>query len=462
MADSDSSEQPAARTPLERPGWLRTTWRIALFVLILGVGFAGERQMRLNRKPPERVEVTTTAPHVSVITARQSDERIVLQGFGTVRAGTTVEIRSQVGGRVVAVHSRLERGETIAEGEELLQVEARDFELKIDATRAASIRLNAEIAGIREELKATEALLVKRRASAALSEAEAERQRQLHEVEGVGTRSAVDQAERLALLDSEQLTVLTNTTKALPHRITALEAQLVANATQLEMDSLQLSRCRITAPFSGRADAVRVEPGDIVQAGASLITFVDDSDREIAVNLGARDVQRWLRFSVKAEATGWFGKTEPVEAEIRWLGDADGPKWTGTVMRIEDVDPRDRLVALALSVNPRTGAGMPLVSGMFCEVRIPGKVEEAVFRVPRAVVREDGAAFVANGSVLSTRELELVREDGEFLLVRGLEAGDAVVTNRLEGAVLGMSVIVRERDGEVLSTDDEAENANLQ
>jgi membrane fusion protein, multidrug efflux system len=457
MADSDSSE--VARTPIAHPRWLRTSWRVALFALIIGAGLAGERHMRQNRKPPERVSITTPSPQVSVITAQQSDERIVLQGFGTVRAGTTVEVRPQVGGRVTAVHPRLEQGETIAKGEVLLQIETRDFELKIAATRQAALRLNAEIAGVREELMATEALLVTRRASAALSQSEAERQRQLYQDEGVGTRSAAEQAERLALLDSEQLTALANTTKTLPHRIAALEAQLAANATQLAVDELQLGRATITAPFAGRAVAVRVEMGDVVSPGTSLVSFVDDSDREIVVNLDAREVHRWLRFEGEPKQPGWFASPEAVAAEILWLGDSEGPRWAGTVLRIEDVDPRDRLVAVALSVNLERPAGMPLVAGMFCEVRIPGKLESAVFRVPRVVLREDGGAFTANDEVLATRNLEVIREDGEELLVRGLEVGDAVVTNRLKGAVRGMRVNVRERDGETLvSTDPGAEN----
>ena len=462
MANSDSTPTETA-TPVGHPGWLRTAWRITLFVLIVGIGVAGERYMRLNRKPPERVSISPPSPQVSVITARRSDEQIILQGFGTVRAGTTVEIRPQVAGRVVGVHPRLERGETIAEGEVLLQIETLDFELKMASTRQAAVRLHAEIAGIREELLATEALLVNRRASAALSRAESDRQRQLYEDEGVGTRSAAEQAERLALLDREQLTALTNTTKALPHRITALDAQLAANATQLKMDALQLSRCTIAAPFTGRADSVRVEGGDVVLLGASLISFVDDSDREIAVNLDARDVHRWMRFTDEGANGGWFATPEPVEAEIRWLSDVDGPRWTGRVMRIEDVDAQDRLVSVALSLQPAGGDGMPLVAGMFCEVRIPGKLEDAVFRVPRVALREGGGAYIASGVVantgsLATRQLQLVREDGESLLVRGLESGDDVITNRVGGAVRGMTVTVRERDGEgIVTTQDGSE-----
>ena len=443
-----SDDATTQGTPVSRPNWLRTVWRITLFTLILGIGIGAERHMRLNKKPPERVSISAATPQVHVVTAIRQDERIMLQGFGTVRAGTKVEIRPQVGGRVTQIHTTLERGETIAAGETLLTIDSQDFVLKIAATKHQRVRIEAEIAGIREELAATEKLLEKRRASAALSQAEAERQRALYETEGVGTRSAAEQAERLALLDSEQLTALINTTRTLPHRITALEAQLAANATQLEADQLQLSRCTITAPFDGRVEGVRVEEGDVVAAGTSLITFSDDSDREITVDLDARDVNRWLRFQEGA-SSGWFAPPEAVAAEIRWLGDGDGPTWTGTVRRIEDVDPRDRLVTVALDVTPDVGPS-PLVAGMFCEVRIPGKVETDLFRLPRTVLREDGVAFIVRDKTLATRDLSIVREDGEELLLRGLEDGDEVVTNRLKGAVLGMEVYVRERNGQTI------------
>jgi multidrug efflux pump subunit AcrA (membrane-fusion protein) len=445
MPDTPTTEN-AEGTPIPHPLWLRVAWHATLFILILAAGIGTERHLARNRKPPERVSISAPNPQVHVSTAIREDVRIILTGFGTVRAGTRVEIRPQVGGRVTRVHPRLERGETIAAGEVLFQIDPRDFDLKIETTKHERVRIEAEIARIREELAATERLLTKRGASAALSQAEAERQRSLYEAEGVGTRSAAEQAERLALLDSEQLTVLSNTMQTLPHRITALEAQLAANATQQAADQLQLSRCTVTAPFDGRPDGIRVETGDVVSPGVSLITFVDDNEREITVDLDARDVNRWLRFQ-DGDRPGWFAAPEPVDAEIRWLGDADGPTWSGSVLRIEEVDPRDRLVTVALKVKAGQ-TQVPLVAGMFCEVRIPGKVEENLFRLPRSVLREDGVAFVVQGGALATRELTLVREDGETALLRGLEEGDEVVTNRLKGAVLGLEVLVRERDGQ--------------
>ena len=86
-------------------------------------------------------------------------------------------------------------------------------------------------------------------------------------------------------------------------------------------------------------------------------------------------------------------------------------------------------VETAPKKNPRS---LPLVEGMFCSVKIPGRSLHQVFRLPRQAVSFENTVYTAEGNRLRTVQVEVVRIDGEYAYVAdGLNVGDTVVTTRL-------------------------------
>jgi len=75
---------------------------------------------------------------------------------------------------------------------------------------------------------------------------------------------------------------------------------------------------------------------------------------------------------------------------------------------------------------------LPLVEGMFCEVRIPGRTLEDVYRLPRKAVSFENTAFISVNDRLKTVAVQVVRTDDEFAYIsKGLNPGDMVITTRL-------------------------------
>ena len=69
---------------------------------------------------------------------------------------------------------------------------------------------------------------------------------------------------------------------------------------------------------------------------------------------------------------------------------------------------------------------------MFCEVRIPGRTLEHVYRVPRKVVNLDQTVYAAKDNRLHTVAVTVVRYEGESALIsRGLSDGDQIIITRL-------------------------------
>ena len=79
------------------------------------------------------------------------------------------------------------------------------------------------------------------------------------------------------------------------------------------------------------------------------------------------------------------------------------------------------------------GQSLPLVEGMFCQVQIPGKTLQRVYRLPRQAVTYENNAYLANTEGrLKTVTVTVDRIEGEYAYVgRGLGPGDRVITTRL-------------------------------
>lgn len=254
------------------------------------------------------------------------------------------------------------------------------------------------------------------------------------EENSIGNRSAVDQAEQAmnAAIDSYQQ--MKRAIGLYPVTIQEETAAIASVAADLEKARKDLSRCTVTAPFTGRITARSGELGEYVPAGREVVTLADDSVLEILVSLDAREVSSWLRFEDSPSRSGWFERPVPVDCTIQWT-EARDHSWTGTLARVVEFDQASRTVTLAVRFDPSRNActGCPaLVAGMFCAVSIPGKPVDNLFRVKRWLVTTDNTLYVAQKGRLQTRKVERIYAEGDWLFVRGdLSEGDRIITTRL-------------------------------
>ena len=121
--------------------------------------------------------------------------------------------------------------------------------------------------------------------------------------------------------------------------------------------------------------------------------------------------------------------------------------------RIVKFDQKTRTLTVAVRVNSKnkekTG-GLPLVDGMFCSVKIPGKTLEQVIRLPRLAVSYKNTVYTSVSNRLKTVPVIVEYIEGEYAYISdGLNDGDFVLTTRLvdplENALLK---IIENQDGE--------------
>jgi HlyD family secretion protein len=200
-------------------------------------------------------------------------------GSGTVDC-TQVQVSAQVAGRVLELPPQ--EGDAVKKGALVARLDARDYELKRDETRAALQSAQAQFdllkAGARSEdiERAREAV---HEARAAATAAAADKKRiEVVFAQGSATQKQIDDAragaERTAaaLAGAEQNLMRLERGNR-PEEIRIAEAQVEFAKAKLASAEKAVADCTIVAPLDGTVTTRSREPGEWVTPGAPLVTL---------------------------------------------------------------------------------------------------------------------------------------------------------------------------------------------
>jgi len=370
---------------------------IVISIIVLFIGVIGMSMLARLKAPPAEAKNGERPLRVEALQVEQKDIPVFITGHGEVKALNVVSIAPEVPGKIVKIHPRLEVGEIIPKGEVLFKIDPKDY---MTVRKISSQRLK----------------ILKR--SQELAKKEYERVRVLFEKNNVVTLAGLETAEKTMLAAAD------------------LERQI---SQALETAETNLERCEVRAPFNARIKSVSLEKGQYVTPGQNIVILADDSVLEIHVPLDSRDARKWLRFN-KDETKGkiaWFSALEQAPCKISWTENNNGQIWDGRLHRVVKFNQQTRTLTIAVRVDAETAnkknpRSLPLVEGMFCSVKIPGRTLHNVFRLPRQAVSFENTVYIAVDNRLKTIPVKVARVEGENAYVTdGLNAGDMVVTTRL-------------------------------
>ncbi len=409
---------------------------LAIIIIIVGIGIYFF--FSSFRKPPAQAREEERPLLVEVIQTQPVDFPIVLNGFGEVRPLANVPISPEVSGRVIRIHSNLEVGEVIPEGDVLFEIEPSDYQIQLQTAEANLGKAKETLSRLQKQFVSDKERLKTLERSRDLAYTEFQRVKTLFERDKVGTQSNVEQAERTynQLLDSANL--LAQAVELYPLQIKEAEESVKSADAQLKKTEIDLSRTQVKSPFLARVVNVNLEAGQYVNPGAVVLTISDDSIMEISVPLDSREATQWLPFqnSVEPNNFAWFPPLEPRECNIFWTEDKGKHQWKGILNRVEKYDETTRTVYAVVRIEGEnlfslTEDKMPLVQAMFCNVKIPGKTLIGVYRLPDTAVSFEGIVYLSVDKRLHSVKVERLYMQGDEVIVKGLEAGATVVKTRL-------------------------------
>lgn len=435
-----------------RPGgWRRTLVSVALGALIIAVAVVASLGLASRRKPPVQAEIAERAIRVDVLSVRHEDVPVWVSGYGEARARDEVTLSPEVSGRVESVHPRLEVGEVIPAGEPLFSIDSRDYRARVAEAQANAEQWTATIDRLQKQFATDRERLPTYASTRDLAKRDYERALSLFKEQNIESESFVGDREAEYNQAQDAYNQFAQTIELYPLRIEEAKSSLAAAQAALERAQADLGRTVITAAFDARLKEVDVEPGEWIAPGSRVLTLADDSTLQIAVPLNSQDVSNWIQFESQSadQERAWFHDVLHVPVEVAWSEGLSTNVWQGELDRVVRYDEETRTVTVMVNVSgaeartPRAGS-LPLVEGMFCRVRIPGKIATSVVRLPAESVGFDADAsgmrtvYVAapdketTAVRLATREVKESHVDGQFVYVsEGLTDGDQVIVTRL-------------------------------
>ena len=388
---------------------IRDILKIALPLVIVGLGAAVTAALIESYEAPTPEPPVVRPPLVRVVPATLESLTLVVSAEGTVAARSEAQLIPEVSGRVVEISDALVPGGFVAEGDVLLRVDPRDYELAITQSRAAVEQHKLRLAQEQQQAEIAR-----------------------NEWEEVG------RGEPSALLFRE------------PH-IAEVRASLAAAEAALSQAEENLVRTTLKAPFAGRVRSTQVELGQFVQRGASVGRLYPVDVAEVRLPIPNAELKYCtLPLGFRGADAQSPGPRVQLTSNFGGVDYA----WNGRIVRTEgEIDPRTRMINAVAQVQDPYGQQRgttrpPLAVGMFVRAEIQGNRVRDMVRLPRTVLRgEDTVYVVEPDGTLRFRTVEIFRRERDSVLIRaGLQSGEQICISPLEAATDGMSVRVASED----------------
>jgi len=204
----------------------------AVCAYFVGCSSADPKQQRAQAAGPPRPVSVAVAP------VQQQNVPVYLSGLGSVTAFNTANIKTRVDGQIMKVNFR--EGQDVREGELLIQIDSRPYEVQVEQLQAQLFRDQAQLRDAKLNLERYTALIP----SGSIAQQQVDTQKAL-----------VDQ----------------------------LEGTVRNDQAQIDAAKLNIVYCHITAPFNGRVGLRQVDPGNIVHASDTNSMLILTQLKPIAV-----------------------------------------------------------------------------------------------------------------------------------------------------------------------------------
>lgn len=383
-----------------------------------------------RRGPRERVFIVKT-DRIAPTTAAP-----VITAYGEVWSGRSLELRAAASGRLVSVSDRFREGEIVEKGERLFVIDPADAADRQEDASAALIEAEAELNDAEQAERLAEEELEAARSQRRLRAQALERRRGL-QARGFTTAEELETAE-LALADAERAVISGDQALASATRRLAQARQKLRRAQIAQADATRdIADTEFVAPYAGILQDVEATLGRLVSVNEQLGALIDPTAMEVVFRVSDADFARMLdeggRLArLQAVATLGLGAREIAIPAVL-------DRVSSTVVAAEG----GRRIFARLRIVGETA----LRPGDFVTVRIEEPEVSDVAVVPASAVdAQDRILILGEDERLRELAVEVVRRQGDTVLLRGAPEGAEFVVERRPG--LGEGVKARASGGE--------------
>ena len=205
----------------------------------------------------------------------------IIRASGTIEA-IEVNVASKVAGELLELDVR--EGTRVKPGDKLAVVDHATLDIQLRqaeaGVRLAEAQLALLVKGARaEDIRQAEAALKQAEAFLTVAEDDARRMRELAKTGSVTPKQRDDAEARLTVAAAQRNAAAEALNKvrtlARPEEVRAAEARLAQAVAAADLLKKMIADCTITAPAGGIVTHKAVEAGELVTAGATVVTLVE-------------------------------------------------------------------------------------------------------------------------------------------------------------------------------------------
>lgn len=202
---------------------------------------------------------------------------------------TKVAVSADIDGRVSAVH--VDQNERVRAGDVLVELDGRDWEIAFRESEAEIKRVRSQVAQLRANYRAEQALLAEERSRIDQLKKQYTRFKNLAD-RGIAPPQKFEEVEaELVAAERRVATQRERVTQALLAIGGDMDKPIEDHPLYLKAEAerdealLALERTRLVAPVSGVVAVMDLEVGEYVEEGRPVFAIVDDSEPWIVANL---------------------------------------------------------------------------------------------------------------------------------------------------------------------------------
>ncbi|MEO9871246.1 efflux RND transporter periplasmic adaptor subunit [Ekhidna sp.] len=360
---------------------------ILVLAFVLAGVFAGQKE-----DPKDK---TTVAIKKTVETKKVNYQTLQTDvvSYGRVQTAETLDLLSEVSGRMYQGNVRLKEGQRFKRGDLLFYVDDLEPSLNLKSAKSNFLR---DLAGILPDLKVDFN----------------------DNFDAWNTYfSALDIDKKFAPLpeagsEKEKIFLATKGIYSSYYTIKSTEARL--------------DKHRYYAPFAGSIMQVNIQSGSFLNSGTSIGKIMRAGVHELKVAVETKDIP-WIQ----------------VNSPVKIYSDEMDQYWRGEVTRISDfVNQNTQSVDVFITIE---SAGKKIYDGQFFQAAIPARTIQDGMIMPRNAIYNGNEVFVVQDTLLKVKRINVIRLANEEAIISGLNKGEDLVIEPLIGAFNNMIVEKREK-----------------
>ena len=370
-----------------------TKKQLFLPLVVISVAIVAMFGLMAMKNPPEEKRLEKVIPRVTVKPVTLSNMTLMIHSQGLVESQEKTDLTAQISGQIVNIAVDFILGGLVKQGDLLAQIDPSDYQANL-------IEAQANLASARASLQ-------QEKAKGKVAEKEWQKI--------IGSKPS-----ELGLRKPQLAKEIA--------RVRAKEAALQKAKRNLE-------RTFIKAPYDAIVASRKVSLGSVVNSGSTLGQLLATSVAQIRLPIANHDLA--------------YLKNRGVGAKVEITSDFEGKptSWFGTIARQEGIiDQSSRMNYLVAQITTPYDFKTPLQFGSYVSVKIHGIDLTQAILIPRHLIIDNKIKLLTSDNTLAVQSINLIRQQGDMVVISGLSDDDQYITSALDYPVQGMELLLIESD----------------